>query len=122
VASILERSIEDVDIDVASCVHSLHALLTTVEQRANCKIYVVSHEALLHGLVKTSERYCIAAVCSFVFNGDPHHKQSIWHVVVCEITADGKLLLLHNPDKTDCRDSLQQFGAIENLFFVKANT
>ncbi len=121
VASILERKIEEVDVDVKDC-GSADALLRKLERRANCKIYVVSHQAILDGFVKTSERYCIAAVCTCVFNQDPHHGQSTWHVVVCEITNDGKISMVFNPDQTDQRrNSLQQFSAVGNLFFVKAN-
>ena len=119
VASILGKTIEDVDVDVATCGNSLHALLTKIEERANCKIYVVSHEAILDGIVKTSERHCCAAVCTCVFNDDPHDERSTWHVVVCEIGSDGKISLAFNPDQTDQRQSLQQFSTVGNLFFVR---
>ena|ERR1043166_8900360 len=122
VASLLDRRIEDVDVDVASCGNSLHVLLTKIQQRANCKIYFVSHEAIVDGIFKTSERYCFAEVCTSVFNDDPHGKGSVWHVVVCEIADDGKISLLFNPDQSDQRQkSLQQFRAVGRLFFVKAN-
>src|SRR5436190_1488196 len=47
----------DVDVDVASCGNCLQVLLTKIQQRANCKIYLVSHEAIVDGIFKTSERY-----------------------------------------------------------------
>ena len=121
IASVLNRKLEDVDVDVTDCDTS-SALLAKIEQKANCKIDVVRHEEILDGTFKTSERYCIAEVCTFVFNEDPRHKQSMWHVVVCEITEDGKTPMVFNPDRTDRRqESLQQFAVVGNLFFVKAN-
>ena len=122
VASLLGRKIEEVDIDVASC-KSLHALLTQIEQRANCKIYYVSLEALLDGVVTTSERYCFAEVCTTTRQGNPFDEGSTWHVVVCEISDSGKVSLVFNPDKTARQQhSLQQFHATRKLFFVKANS
>jgi ABC-type uncharacterized transport system ATPase subunit len=121
VASLLDRKIENVDVDVATC-KSLHALLTKIEERANCKIYYASHEAVLDGIVKTSERYCFAEVCTTVCQGSPFGEGSTWHVVVCEFSDSGKLSLVFNPDKTARQQhSLQQFHAIRKLFFVKAN-
>ena len=121
VATLLDRKIEEVDIDVASCDDLLHVLLNKIEQRANCKIYYASHQAVLDGVLVTSERYCLAEVCTFVFNGNPYGKGSMWHVVVCEISHGGMLSLVFNPDKDDQRDSLEQFPAVGRLFFVKAN-
>src|ERR1017187_7390272 len=105
VASLLDRKIEDVDIDVASCGNLLHVLLTKIEQRANCKIYYASHQAVLDGVLVTSERYCFAEVCTFVYDGNPFGEGSMWHVVVCEISDSGKLSLLFDPDKDDQRHS-----------------
>jgi hypothetical protein len=122
VASLLDRKIEDVDVDVASCSNSLQELIKRIEQKANCKIYTVSHEAILDGIVRTSERYCFAAVCSFIFDGNPHYDFSVWHVVVCQIESDGRISLVFNPDQNDQRQqSLQQFSAVDKLFLVKAN-
>lgn len=122
VASLLDRKIEDVDVDVASCRDSLRALLTKIEEKANCKIYVMSHEAIVDRIVKTSERYCFVEVCTCVFNQEPFGRGSTWHVVVCEIGDNGRLSLVFNPDQHDARkDSLDQFPAIGKLFIVKAN-
>jgi hypothetical protein len=122
VASLLNRKIEDVDIDVASCGNSLRVLLTKIEQRANCKIYYVTHEAILEGVVSTSEKYCFAEVCTYICDNNPFGEGSVWHFVVCEISKSGKLSLVFNPDKNDQRQhSLQQFPVVGKLFFVKAN-
>src|SRR6266498_3643126 len=99
VASLLDRRIEEVDVDVASCGNSLRALLTKIEQKANCKIYYATHEAIVDGIFKTSERYCFAEVCTCVFDGNPYGEGSTWHVVVCEIADDAKISLVFNPDK-----------------------
>ena len=123
VASLLDRNIEDVDVDVASCERDLRTLLKKVEQKANCTICYVTYRAIAHGIVTTSERYCFAEVCTCVFNGDPYHDESTWHVVVCEIAENGKISLLFNPDKTDLRqNSLDEFPAVERVFFVKASS
>jgi len=106
---------------VASCGNSLRALLTKIEQKANCKIYYATHEAIVDGIFKTSERYCFAEVCTCVFDGNPYGEGSTWHVVVCEIADDAKISLVFNPDKTDQRqNSLQEFPAVGKVFFVKA--
>jgi|SRR5436190_20695269 len=120
VASLLDRRIEDVDIDVASCGGSRKVLLRKFEEKAKCKIYGFPHEAIVDGVVKSTERHCIVEVCSRVFNNDPCHPSSTWHSVVCEIAEDGKLSLVFNPHRNDQRtQSLQQLGAIGNLFIVK---
>jgi hypothetical protein len=122
VATLLNKRIEDVDVDVASCGSSLRVLLTRIGEKAKCKIYAFHHEAIVDGVVKSTERYCIVAVCSCVFDHSPLHPNSTWHSVVCEIAEDGKLSLVFNPDPNDQRSrSLQQFGAIGNLFIVKGN-
>lgn len=122
VASLLDKRIEEVDIDVSSCNNSILTLIKRIEQKANCKIYRVSNEAIRDAIVTTSEQYCITAVCSFLFNGDPHHQSSVWHVVVCQIDRDGKLSLVFNPDQNDQRQrSLQQFSAVGDVYFVKGN-
>jgi hypothetical protein len=122
VASLLDKRIEDVEIDLASCGNCLRTLMTKVEQKANCKIYFVSHEAILDGVVKPTERYCFVEVCTCVFNKNPHDSRSTWHVVVCEIFDHGKISLVFNPDQRDQRQkSLDQFPAINKVFFVKAN-
>jgi hypothetical protein len=122
VASLLDKRVEDVDIDVASCSSSRMVLLRKLEEKAKCKIYGFPHEAIIDGVVKSAERYCIVEVCSCVFNNDPCHPNSSWHSVVCEIAEDGKLSLVFNPDRDDQRThSLQQFGAMGNLFIVKGS-
>ncbi len=121
VASLLDKRIEDVHIDVASC-GSLKDLLRKLEEKAKCKIYGFPHEAIVDGVVKSTERHCIVEVCSCVFNNDPCHSNSTWHSVVGEIGEDGKLSLEFNPDRNDRRTrSLQEFGAMRNLFIVKRN-
>jgi hypothetical protein len=94
VASLLDRTIEEVDVDVADCGSSLRASMTKLEQKANCKIYNGTQEPIVDGIVKTSERYCFAEVCTFVLI-----EGSTWHVVVCEIADDGQLSLVFNPDQ-----------------------
>ena len=121
VASLLDRKIEDVDVDVASC-GKLPTLLQKIQQKADCKIYYATHSAIVDDIVRTSERYCFAEVCTCVFNGDPYDDGSTWHVVVCEIADGGKISLVFNPDQHDQRQhSLQQFSAVGKVFFVKAN-
>jgi hypothetical protein len=118
----LDRRIEDVDVDVASCGNSLGALLTKIQQKANCKIYSVSHEAIEDGILKTSERYCIAKVCTCTISGNPYDEHSTWHAVLCEIAGDGRISLVFNPDQHDQRrNSVGQFPVVGKLFFVKAN-
>jgi hypothetical protein len=120
VATILDKPIEDVDVDVASCGNSLNALLTKIEEKAACTMCRFPHEAMVDGIVKSTERYCIVSVCSCLFQNDPSHPNSTWHSVVCEIAEDGKLSLVFNPDPTDLRTrSLDQFAALGNLFVVK---
>ena len=120
VATLLDKRIEDVDVDVANCGTSVKALLARIEDRAGCKVYGFPHEAVVDRVVKSSERYCIVSVCSSVFQNDPSHPNSTWHCVVCEIAEDGELSLVFNPDRTDQRTcSLQQFSAIGDLFIVK---
>jgi hypothetical protein len=115
VATILDKQIEDVDVDVASCGNSVNALIAKIEEKAECKVYRLPHEAI----VDATERYCIASVCSCVFQHDPSHPNSTWHSVVCEITEDGKLSLVFNPDQKDLRtSSLNQFAALGDLFVV----
>src|SRR2546425_465056 len=97
VATLLDKRIEEVDVDVASCPRSLRALLRKIEEKAKCRIYMFDHEAVVDGVVKSTERYCIVGVCSCVFNNDPSHSDSTWHSVVCEIAEDGKLSLVFNP-------------------------
>src|SRR5213592_2216628 len=55
VASILDKRIEDVDVDVAGC-SSCKLLLTKIEQKAKCKIYRIPHEAIVDGVVRSAER------------------------------------------------------------------
>lgn len=75
----------------------------------------------MDGILKPSERYCFAEVCTCVFNGNPYGDSSTWHVVVCEIADDGRISLTFNPDQHDQRQkSLDQFPAVGKLFFVKA--
>ena len=120
VATLLDKPIEAVDVDVASCGNSLRNVLTQIEEKAQCRIYGFPHEAIVDGVVKSTERLCIVSVCSCVFNEDPFHPNSTWHSVVCEIGGDGKLALLFNPDRNDQRThSLQQFRAIGNLLIVR---
>jgi hypothetical protein len=120
VASLLDKPIEDVDIDVASCGRSCKVLLRKLEEKAKCKIYGFPHEAIVDRVVKSSERYCIVEVCSCVSKDDPCHPNSTWHSVVCEIAEDRKISLVFNPDRDDQRNhSLQQFQAMRNLFIVK---
>ena len=120
VASILDKRIEDVDVDVASC-SSYEVLLRKLGQKAKCKIYKIPHEAIVDGVVRSAERYCIVSVCTCVFNNDPCHPDSTWHSVVCEIKEDGKLSLVFDPNRDDQRTKLQQFKAVGPLFVVKAN-
>jgi hypothetical protein len=120
VASVLDKKIEDVDVDVASCGDSWPTLIARVEQKANCRIYWVPYETLFNKIVKTSERYCLVEVCSFVL-GSPDNKGSIWHVVVCEISQEGELSLAFNPDKGDQRTQLQHFPDFRRVFFVMPN-
>ena len=120
VATILDKPIEAVDVDVASCGNSVNALLRKIEEKAACKVCGFPHEAIVDRVVKSTERYCIVSVCSCVFQNDPSHPNSTWHSVVCEIAKDGKLSLLFNPDRTDLRTrSLHEFAALGNLFVVK---
>lgn len=119
-ATILDRPLEEIDVDVASCGNSMKQLLNKIEEKAKCKIYGFPHEAIVDRVVKSTERFCIVGVCSSVFNNDPNHRNSIWHSVVCEIADDGKLSLVFNPDRNDQRkSSLQQFGAVGPLYIVK---
>ena len=120
VATILDKPIEDVDVDVASCGNSVNALIAKIEEKAECKVYRLPHEAIVDAVVKSTERYCIVSVCSCVFQHDPSHPNSTWHSVVCEIAEDGKLSLVFNPDHKDLRtSSLNQFAALGDLFVVK---
>jgi len=113
--------IENVEIDMSG-VRNFHTLLTRIQDKANCKIYYVNREAILDGVLKTSERYCFAEVCTCVFNGDPYDEGSTWHVVVCEVAENGKISLVFNPDKIDQRQkSLDEFPAVRKVFFVKPN-
>lgn len=121
VATILDKKIQEVDIDVASCGTSLKALLDKIENKAKGKIYVFPPEAIVDWVVKSTERYCIVDVCSFVFNDDPYSPSSIRHAVVCEIAEDGKLSLVFNPDPNDDRTALENFHSMGNLFIVKRN-
>jgi len=118
VATILDKPIEDVDVDVASCGNSVSALIAKIEEKAECKVDRIPHEAIVDAVVKSTERYCIASVCSGVFHNDPSRPNSIWHSVVCEIAEDGKLSLVFNPNQKDLR-SLHQFAALGDLFVVK---
>jgi hypothetical protein len=121
VASILDMKLEEVEIDMTN-VRNFNTLLTTIQKKANCKIYYVNHEAIIDGFLKTSERYCFVEVCTFVFNGDPYDEGSLWHVVVCEIAENGKISLVFNPDTVDQRQkSLDQFPAVRKVLFVKPN-
>jgi hypothetical protein len=121
VASILERKIEDCDIDMSK-VKIFRDLLEQMEAKANCKIYYANHEAIQDGFLKTTERYCFVEVCTFVFNNDPYDSNSIWHAVVAEIGDDGKISMRFNPEEQDQRKkSLDQFPAIRKVFFVKPN-
>lgn len=118
VASILDQRLEDVDVDVASC-SSGKVLRKKLEEKAKCKIYGFPHEAIVDGVVKSAQRYCIVEVCTCMFNNDPCDPDSTWHSVVCEIADDGKLSLAFDPNRRDQRTKLQQFGAMRNLFIVK---
>src|ERR1051325_7265810 len=121
VASLLDRKLEDVEVDMSK-VKIFRDLLTLIEAKANCKIYYANHEAIQDGVFKTSERFCFVEVCSCVVNGDPYHEQSTWHVVVGEIAADGRISMLFNPEPHDQRKkSLDQFQAVRKVFFVRAN-
>ena len=120
VASILDKRLKDVDVDVASC-SSCKVLLRKLEEKAKCKIYRIPREAIVDGVVKSAERYCIVSVCVCVFKNDPCHPDNTWHSVVCEITEDGKLSLVFNPNRNDQRTKLQQFAAMGDLFILKAN-
>jgi hypothetical protein len=120
VASILDKRIEDVDVDVAGC-SSCKVLLRKIEEKAKCKIYRIPHEAIVDGVVRSAERYCIVSVCACVFNNDPSHPDNTWHSVVCEIKEDGKLSLVFDPNRDDQRTKLQQFKAMGHLFIVKPN-
>jgi hypothetical protein len=92
VATLLKKEIEDIDVDVASC-NSLAALVKKIEEKAKCKLYVLSHEAVVDRVAKLGERYCIVQA-SCAVNGDPCDPSSTWHTVVCEIAEDGKLSLV----------------------------
>jgi hypothetical protein len=107
VASILNKPIEEVDVDVANC-NSVDALLAKIEEKAGCKIYRL---AIVDGVVKSTERYCIASLRT--------NPNSIPHSVVCEIAENGKLSLVFNPNKYDQRRSLRHFAAPRTLFIVK---
>jgi hypothetical protein len=119
VASILYKRLEDVDVDVASC-SSRKVLLRKLEEKAKCKIYGCPHDAIIDGVVKSAERYCIVNVCACVFNNDPCHSDNTWHSVVCEITEDGKLSLAFDHNRNDQRTKLQEFAAMGNLFIITA--
>lgn len=121
IASILERKIEEVEVDM-SLVKNFRDLLTAVEAKANCKVYYANHEAIEDGFLKTTERYCFVEVCSFTLNQDPYHDNSKWHAVVCEVAENGKISMLFNPEQKDQRQkSLDQFPATRKVFFVKPN-
>ena len=76
VATILDKRIEDVDVDVASCGNSVNALLRKIEGRTDCKMYRFSQAAIVDRDVKSTERYCIVSVCSSLFRNDPSHPNS----------------------------------------------
>jgi hypothetical protein len=118
VATLLDKRIEDVDVDVTNGGNSVKTLLAKIEEKTGCKIYGFPHEAIVDGIVKSSERYCIVSVCSYVYGNDPSDPNSKWHCIVCEIAEDGELRLVFNPDRRDQR-TLQQFSVIGNLFIVK---
>ena len=118
VASILDKRIENVDVDVASC-SSCDVLLRKIEEKAKCKIYRIPHEAILDGVVRSAERYCIVNVCACVFNNNPCHPDNTWHSVVCEIKEDGKLSLVFDPNRDDQRTKLQRFKAMRPLLMVR---
>jgi hypothetical protein len=120
IASILERELDDCDIDMEG-VKNFRDLLTLIEAKVKCKIYYTNHEAIEHGFLKTAERLCFIEVCGYEYGGDPYHEGSIWHAVVAEIGDDGKISMRHNPEKIDQRKSLDQFPAIRKVFFVKPN-
>jgi hypothetical protein len=117
----LDKPLEDVDIDVASCGSSREVLFTKIEAKGSCEIHQLP-ESIVDGVVKSAEHYCIVNVCSFVFANDPSHRNSIWHSVVCEIAEDGKLFLAHDPNRNDHRTKLEQFPAIGEVFVVKATS
>lgn len=119
IATLLDKSIEEVDVDVASCGSCVRALLSKIEERANCKIYRLDFQAITDGVVKVSDRYCIASVCSMIFNNDPNHQNSAWHAVVCEISEGGKISQVFNPSASDARHSLDQFKAVDVVYFVR---
>ncbi len=72
-ATILDRPLEEIDVDVASCGSSMKQLLDKIEEKAKCKIYGFPHEAIVDRVVKSTERFCIVGVCASVFNNDPNH-------------------------------------------------
>ena len=121
VATLLDKPLEDVDVDVASYRGSVKELLRRIEEKAGCRIYGFPHEAIVDGVVKSSERYCFVEVCTSTFNHDPSDPNTLWHSVVCEIADDGRLSQVFNPDSGDQKRSLEQFKAMRTLFIVKRN-
>ena|SRR6266568_537352 len=85
VATLLDKRIEDVDVDVASCGSSTKVLLTKIEEKAKCKIYGFPHEGIVDGVVKSTERYCIVSVCSCVFESSimTHLIRIVRGIVLC---------------------------------------
>ncbi len=116
VASILDKPLEDVDIDVASCGSSREVFFRKIQEKGNCHIYQLP-DGIVDGVVKSAERYCIVNVCSLVYGNDPSHRDSIWHSVVCEIAEDGKLSLVFDPNPNDQRTKLQQFAAVGDVLW-----
>jgi hypothetical protein len=116
VATILDKRIENVDVDVASCSKGseLSELIEKIEEKAKCKIYGFPYAAIVDRAVISTERHCIVEVCTSKLNDEP-----MWHAVVSEIAEDGKLTMVFNPERHDMRKHLQDFGGLRNLYIVK---
>src|SRR5262249_6019235 len=119
VATLLDRPLEAVDVDVSSC-RKIGDVLKLIEAKAKCKIYGTDYEALTTGLLRTSERYAIAYVCTSIMGSDLSDPGSIKHGVVCEIADEGKTIwpVFDPRPNHQCR-SLQDYKAIEHILFVK---
>jgi hypothetical protein len=119
VATILDKRIEDVDVNVSSFTKPSE-LMRKIEEKIKCKIYGFPHDAITDGAVISTERYCIVDVCTSLFDNDADHPMSMWHAVVCEIADGGKLNMVFNPE-SDTRKRLQDFNGMRNLYIVKCN-
>lgn len=120
VASILDRKIEDCDIDMEN-ITNVWQMVTQIQEKANCKIYYANREAIEDGFFKPTERFCFIEVCTCTYNKDPYDNKSRWHVVVGEVGENGKVSMLFDPGQ-DLRKSLDLFAAVRRVFFVKANS